>query len=129
MELIFKIIAIGLISCFAFIIIKPVKQDFAMLIGIAGGLIIIIFVVKYLSSAFSTIETIIDKTGIDKNIFTLLLKLIGIAYLTEFSANLCTDCGANSLGDKILLGGKIVLLTMSFPIIMQILEIVMEILP
>ena len=129
MELIFKIIAIGLITCFASLIIKPVKQDFAILICVVGGLIILVFVIKYLSTAFSLFQNIINKTGLSKSIFTLLLKIISIAYLTEFSASLCNDCGSASLGDKVLLGGKIVLLVMAFPIISKILEIVMELLP
>ena len=40
MEAIFKIIAIGLITCFAVLIIKPVKADFALLVAVVGGVMI-----------------------------------------------------------------------------------------
>lgn len=129
MELILKIIGIGLVTCFAVMIIKPVKTDFAILLGIVGGVIILLLVLNYLTSVFTTLNTIITKTGLNKNIFSLVLKIVGIGYLTEFAASLCYDCGGGGLADKMLFGGKVVLLVMSLPIITDILKIVMELLP
>ena len=129
MELILKIIGIGLVTCFAILIIKPVKTDFAVLLGIVGGVIILALVTNYLSSVFSTFGTIITKTGLNRNLFSLVLKVVGIGYLTEFASSLCSDCGNSGLADKMLFGGKVVLLVMSLPIITDILEIVVELLP
>ena len=129
MELILKIIGIGLVTCFAVLIIKPLKTDFAILLGIVGGVIIIALVMNYLTSVFNIFGTIISKTGLNKNLFSLILKVVGIGYLTEFAASLCADCGNGGLADKMLFGGKVVLLVMSLPIIMDILEIVTELLP
>ena len=129
MEAIFKIIAIGLITCFAVLIIKPVKADFALLVAVVGGVILVTMTLNYFTSIFSTFSTIIEKTGLSHNIFSLVLKVVGIGYLTEFSAGLCSDCGNGGLADKMLLAGKVVLLVMSLPIITDILEIVTELLP
>lgn len=129
MEVIFKIIAIGLITSFAIMIVKPVKTEFAVLLGIVGGIIILIMVMNYLTVVFNTLNNIITKTNLNKNIFSLVLKIVGIGYLTEFAASLCYDCGSGGLADKMLFGGKIVLLVMSMPIVMDILRIVTELLP
>lgn len=129
MELILKIIAVGLVTCFAILIIKPIKTDFAIMLGIVGGLIILALVINYMSSVFSAFNSIISKTGLNKNLFTFILKIVGIGYLTEFAASLCYDCGNNGIAEKMLFGGKIVLLVMSLPIITDILEIVTELLP
>ena len=129
MELILKIVGIGLVTCFAILLIKPVKPDFAILLGIVGGVVILMLVMNYLTSVFSAINKIITKTGLSKNLFSLVLKVVGIGYLTEFAASICYDCGNSGLADKMLFSGKIVLLVMAMPIVLQILEIVTELLP
>ncbi len=129
MDIIFKIIAIGLITCLATIIIKPIRSDFSVIIAIVGGLIILFIVIDYLSSVFETFRNIIGITGLNSNLYTLLLKIIGVGYLIEFTAGICADTGNSSLGDKVLLGGKIIILVMALPIITNILQIIMELLP
>ena len=129
MDIIFKIIAIGLITCLATMIVRPIRSDFAVIIAIVGGLIILFLVVNYLSSVFETFRNIIGITGLNSSLYTLLLKIIGIGYLVEFTAGICSDTGNSSLGDKVLLGGKIIILVMALPIITNILHIVMEFLP
>lgn len=129
MEIIFKIIAIGLITCFAVLIVKPIKSDFALLISVVGGIVILSMVLNCFTSVFNSFSSIVQKTGLNQDIFSLILKIVGIGYLTEFSANLCSDCGNSGLADKMLLGGKVVLLVLSLPIINSILGIVTELLP
>ena len=129
MDIIFKIIAIGLITCLATMIVRPIRSDFAVIIAIVGGLIILFMVVNYLSSVFETFRNIIGITGLNSSLYTLLLKIIGVGYLVEFTAGICSDTGNSSLGDKVLLGGKIIILVMALPIITNILKIVMELLP
>ena len=129
MEIIFKIIAIGLITCLATMIIRPVRADFAVIIAIVCGLIILFMVVDYLSNVFEVLRNIIGISGVNSNLYTLLLKIIGVGYLIEFTAGICSDTGNSGLGDKVLLGGKIIILVMALPIITNILQIIMELLP
>ena len=67
---------------------------------------------------------IADKSGIGTGLFSGMLKIIGIGYLTEFSANLCDDYGYLSIGKKIQLGGKITIFLMAIPIIGSLVEII-----
>lgn len=129
MDLILKIVGIGLITCVATIIVKPIRSDFSIFIGLAGGLIIIFMIINYLTGIFFTIKGIVNVTGVNSSLYSLLIKIIAIGYLIEFTAGLCSETGNSALGDKVLLGGKIVVLVMSLPIITNILEIIMEILP
>ncbi len=129
MELIFKIIGIGLITCIATLILKPVRADFAMLVSLVGGVIILVLIISSLTNAISLITNIAEKTGVSSDLLTLVFKIIGVGYLVEFSAGLCVDSGNSGLGDKLLLGGKIVILVMAMPIVTSIMNIIMEILP
>ena len=129
MDIIFKIIAIGLITCVATLIVRPVRADFAIIISIVGGLIIIFLIINYLTGIFDIINQILGISGINSVLYTVLLKIIGIGYLIEFTASICADTGNSSLGDKVLLGGKIIIMVMALPIITTILDIIMELLP
>ena len=127
MEL-FKIVGIGLITCIACLIVRQVKPDVASIIMIAGGVVILLMVVDYVAQIFDVFKVIIDKTGLTSNLFSIVLKIVGVGYLTEFAANICSDTGCNSLADKILLAGKILILVMSLPIVTNIVEIVVGLL-
>ncbi len=129
MDIILKIVSIGLITCLATLIIRPLRSDFAIFIGIAGGMIIIFLIINYFTGILTTFKDIIGYTGLNSNLYTLLLKIIGIGYLIEFTAGICNETGNNSLGDKVLLGGKLVIMVMAMPIITNILTIIMGLLP
>ena len=129
MDNIFKIVSIALITCVACLIVKPIRSDFAIFISIVGGIIIIFYLLSYLSSIFNIFDNIFEISGINSSLYGIILKIIGIGYLTEFTASICNDTGNGSLGDKVLLGGKIIILVMALPIVTSILDIVMELLP
>ena len=129
MEIILKIVLIGLITCIATWIIKPIRSDFSIIIAIAGGIIIICLIVDYLTGVFNILKGIINVTGVNSNIYEFLIKIIGIGYLIEFTVGICNDTGNSGLGDKVLLGGKIIIMVMALPIITNILQIIMELLP
>ena len=108
---------------------RSVRSDFSIIIGIAGGLIIIAMIINYFTGIISTLKDIIGITGLNSSIYTILLKIIAIGYLIDFSAGICSETGNSWLGDKIILGGKVVIMVMALPIITNILNIIMELLP
>ncbi|HIT62737.1 MAG TPA: hypothetical protein IAC38_04730 [Candidatus Caccovivens faecavium] len=129
MDSLYKIIGIALITCIATLIVKPVRPDFAIFISIVGGVIILFMLAGYLTDIFDVFNQIFNFTNVNSSLYKIIFKIIGVGYLVEFTASLCSDTGNNSLGDKVLLGGKIIILVMALPIITSILEIVMELLP
>ncbi len=129
MENLYKIIGIAVITCIACMIVKPIRADFAILISIVGGIILLFFMLEYLSSIFNIFTSIFKISNINSSLYAVIFKIIGVGYLTEFTASLCSDTGNSSLGDKVLLGGKLIILVMALPVVTSILNIVMELLP
>ncbi len=128
MELI-KIIGIGLITSIAVLVVKQVKPEIAIIITITGSLIMLLMLVEMLTSVMSVFDLLVTKTGIDKQLFSSILKIIGVGYITEFSANICSDTGNSSIADKILLSGKVIILVLALPIITALIDIVVGIMP
>ena len=121
---IFKIVGIGLLTCIVSLLIKQLKPEISIIVALCGGLIVLGMVVDYLAEVLQIFKLIVDKTGLDTGLFTSILKIIGIGYITEWTANICADTGLNSLSDKILLAGKIIIFVFSLPIITNIINII-----
>lgn len=126
---IFKIVGLGIIISIMLVIVKQIKPELSVALLVAGSIVMLIMIFKYFTNAFSVFETIIEKTGIDGNLFSVLLKIIGIGYLVEFGAGICNDTGNGSVGDKVVLGGKILIFIVAIPIITNLLEIVIGLIP
>lgn len=121
-----KVVAVGLITVIATIIVKQVKPEIAVLITLAGSVVIIMLTLQMLQGAFGSFLGIFNKTGVSGSLFVPVLKIIGIGYLCEFGANLCVDGGCNSIADKILFCGKITILIIALPIINSVIDVVLE---
>ena len=124
-----KIIGIGLLTCFLSIIIKQIKPEFHLIVLLAGSLTILVLLLKQFTSIIDYFALIINKTNIDTSLFVVILKILGIAYLTEFAVGICQDTNNSSIGDKISLAGKIIILCLSMPIITNLLNMIIEFLP
>lgn len=125
---IFKIIGIGIITVFSYIVIKQLKPEFAIIVGLAGSIILLFSISDSIISVINSFASLVAKTGINTELFSLVLKIIGIGYLTEFAANLCMDSGCNSIADKILLAGKILIMIVALPIITNLIDIIVSLL-
>lgn len=125
---IFKIVAIGLITVFASLLLKQLKPEIAILVNIVGGIILIIMCVDLLNDIITSFYDIFDKTGISTNLLVPIFKIVGIGYICEFGANICEDAGSSSIANKILFCGKIIILIIAFPIIRSVIDVVMGLL-
>lgn len=125
---IFKIIVLGILICVVIIIVKQIKPEFAVLVLIAGSIIMLCYLFNYFTNILGVFDKIISKTGINAELFSIILKIVGIGYLIEFAANICADSGNPAIADKIVLGGKLIILTVSMPIITNLLDIIVELL-
>ena len=126
---VFRIIGVGLVTALTVLIVKQIKPDIAVVLGMAGGIIMILMLVDSLTNIVTSFSAILKKSGLTTGIFSTVLKIIGVGYITEFSANLCADSGSSSIADKVLLAGKIIILVISMPIISNIIEIISGLLP
>lgn len=126
---IFRIIGVGLATALTALIVKQVKPEMAIIISIAGGIIMLLMLVDSVTSIITVLKSLTQKSGLSSGIFSAVLKIIGVGYLTEFSANLCVDAGSTSIANKILLAGKILILVSALPIITNLIDIISELLP
>lgn len=124
MDEVIKIIGIGLISLIIIIIIKQYKPEFAIFVSIIAGVAIIYLILNKIEGIINLLKIISNKSGINNEFLELLLKITGIAFLAEFAINLCKDSGEGAIASKIEMGTKVVIMSMSIPIISSLLEVI-----
>ena len=127
MEVIFKIIGLALVIVVAVIVVKQTKPELALLVGLAGSVVMFFYIIDMLEQAFGVFSFILESTKLDAELFVVLLKIVGIGYLTEFAANICNDSGNGSVASKIMLAGKLAIFILAIPIIKNIIEILASI--
>lgn len=128
MEII-KIIGIALIALIIIIMLKQYRPEYAIFISILTGVLILFLVMDRLTGIINLIESVQNKFSINTQFIALLIKITGIAFLSEFAVSICKDSGEAAIASKIELGSKIIIISMSVPIISSLLEIILKILP
>lgn len=128
MEII-KIIGIGLISLVIITIVKQYKPEFAIYVSLMAGVLILVLAFDKLADVINLLSNLASRSSINGSFITLLLKITGIAILTEFAVSICKDAGESAIANKMDIGGKIMIVAVSVPIISSLLETVAKILP
>ena len=91
-------------------------------------MILLLFVLEVFRGSIDIFAEITQMTGLDAVIVRTLLKMVGIGYLVEFSAGVLNDFGQNSLADKLIFCGKILVLILAVPILESVLGLISDLL-
>ena len=122
-----KIVAIAIVCALIIIYLKSINSELTMIATIGSGIILIYISIEYLAQAVDAINTLINISGIDKGLYSIIFKITAIGYLTEFGANIITDFGMKSLADKLIFVGKIIIFNLSLPIIYSVINLLVGI--
>jgi len=124
---ILKIVAVAIVTAILTVYLKKNTPEIALFAGVAGGLLIIFLLSDYLFGVADYLKNFFDRSGIDSQLVKIVVKITAVAYLVEFAAGMVRDLGEISLSEKVLFSGKVVILTMSFPILNSLFEMIVSI--
>lgn len=126
---ILQIVGIGFLATVLILVIREQKPMFAYLLVAFVGVAIFLSLIGQIDSVISVLEELADRSGIPSVYLKTMLKIIGIAYIAEFGAQIVRDAGLESIASKIEFAGKMLILVMAVPIISVIVETVLNLLP
>lgn len=124
-----QITTLGLIATFLILIIKEQKPIFALAITIIVSAIIFLFLIEQIQAIFQLLKQLATDANINIIYVETILKIIGVAYIAEFGAQITRDADQGAIAAKIELAGKIIILGMAIPILKVIIETVLRLLP
>ncbi|KXG78168.1 hypothetical protein AN618_05600 [Fervidicola ferrireducens] len=128
MEII-QIVGIGLMAAVFVVLLREERPEMALQISIIAGTIVFLLMLNKIASALSLLQNMAARANIDFIFLNTILKIIGIAYVAEFGAQICRDAGSSSIATKIEFAAKIIIMLLSIPILMAVLELLLKILP
>lgn len=124
-----KIIGITLVALIIIILLKQYKPEFAIYISLLTGVLILVLVMDKLTGVVNLVQSIANKTIINNEFLIILIKITGVAFLSEFAVSVCKDSGESAIASKLELGTKIIIVSMSIPIISSLLELILKVMP
>lgn len=125
---ILKYVGFALIVLFLYLMLNEQKKSITSLLLLAAGGILLLALIGPLNEIITFINTIADKANINTVYIGIVLKILAIAYLTSFCSEICKDAGVSSIGSKVELAGKILILALAVPILMAVLDSILMIL-
>jgi stage III sporulation protein AD len=126
---ILQIVGIAFLSTVLILVIREQKPMFAFLLAVFTGVGIFLALLGKIGGVITVLEDLSSRSGIPSVYLKTMLKIIGIAYIAEFGAQIVRDAGLESIASKIEFAGKMLILVMAIPIIGVIIETVLNLLP
>ena len=121
---IFQLCAVAVITAICAFILKSHKSDLVPLCVTAGGILIALTAFDYLSESLDFIRKFTEQTNIDKSVLRIIFKAVGIGYIIELTASSVKDLGFESIADKLILCGKLIIFVMSVPILQSLFDVI-----
>ena len=125
---ILQITVIAILSAILALILKKDSPQFALLIAIAASVLILLSVLPGLAGLLGLLQRLGDAAGGFEH-YATILKIIGIAYASEFGAQICADAGEASIASKLELAGKLMIMAIAAPLVLHLAEQVLALMP
>jgi stage III sporulation protein AD len=126
---ILQLVGIGLTATVLVTVLRNHAPQFAMLIGLVAGIILLLSVLGSMDKVISTLSDLANAAKVNHGFLTTVLKIIGIAYIVEFAAQVARDAGEGALAGKIELAGKVGIVILAIPIITNVVQSLVHLLP
>ena len=121
-----RLCCIAVITAISALVLKSHKSELVPLCLTAGGIIMFLYAFDYLTESIEFIRSFTQGAGIDNDIIRIIFKIIGIGFLVELTASSIKDLGFESVSDKLILCGKIIIFIVSVPILNSTYKIIVS---
>ncbi len=124
-----KIALVAIAGMTLAIVVGGMRRDISIWITIVSGIIIFFFGISKFEYVVDMFHELTEYTGISETYIKIIFKMIGIAYLSEFTASICKDAGQNAIAGQVDFFGRISMIVVSLPVLKSLLETIGELLP
>lgn len=121
---IMPVIGVGMIAAMISILLRQYRPEYAMLVSLAAGVAILLLAVEQLGPVVEQLKVMMNSVSLSYEYIEILLKALGICYLTQVACDCCKDAGESAIASKMEIAGKVAVLLISLPLFTQVLSIV-----
>jgi stage III sporulation protein AD len=120
---IFALIGAGIVAAALALVLRQHRPEFAMLVSIAAGAFILLRLTGLAQPVLAAIQGMLDSASLPGEYAEILLKALGICFITQIAADTCKDSGETAIASKVEMTGKIAVLAVSLPLFQQVLGV------
>lgn len=124
-----QIVGLALLTTVMLLILRQEKPVMAVLLSIIFAVVVFTFLMDKMAAIIEVLKELTRRAEINYFFFTTILKILGVAYLAEFAASICMDAGEMAIAKKVEFAAKIIIGVLAIPIIVAILESLLELMP
>lgn len=125
---ILQIVGGGLIVAVLIVIIKQQRPEMAMQLSLAFGTIVLLIILGKVAGVIEVLKELTQRANVNQFYLSTILKIIGVAYIAEFGAQVCRDAGEGAVASKVELAAKIMIIVLAVPIVVAIIESLLKLL-
>ena len=124
-----NIVGFALVVTVFAVLLREGRPEMALLLALGFGILVFILVLGKMGTIINLFRDLTRSARVDELYLTTLLKILGIAYIAEFGAQICRDAGEGTIASKVEMAGKVLILLLALPIFAAVLEVVVRLLP
>lgn len=117
-----KIGMLGIVGVLVAVQFKSHKPEYGMLIGLCISVLIFTYSIGQVEAVLAQFTLLNQYLGSAQGYLSILMKVIGITYICEFSAGICKDAGFGALSDQIEILGKLSVIFAGLPVLFAVIE-------
>ena len=119
-----KIVGVAIVTVVSALLLRATKPELSFAVTVTGVIVILLFIVDALRDTLTVLSTIAQVTGVENGLLKILLKIVGVGYITEFGAGILNDFGSSAIADKVSLAGKLTIVVLSLPVLESLLSLI-----
>ena len=124
-----RVLALAFVTLVLLVVLRQERPEIALLVSLAAGAIMLIAVLITLAPALTVLSDLAARARVERYYLDTVLRVVGIAYLADFGAQVCADAGESALARKVELAGKVIIMVMAIPVVTAVLEAILGLLP
>lgn len=124
-----QVVGLALVATILLLIIRQEKPAMAVVLSLAFSVVVFLFIADKLATLVGVVTEVSHRAETNYFFLGTVLKILGVAYLAEFGAAVCRDAGEAAVAKKVEFAAKVIIAVLALPIMIAILESLMEIIP
>ncbi|MDD2955217.1 MAG: SpoIIIAC/SpoIIIAD family protein [Oscillospiraceae bacterium] len=117
-------LGVGVVGMALAVLLRQYRPEYAPAVSLGTGVVIFLGVMSGLSPVFEELRLLMENAGLPVEYAEVLIKSLGICFLTQLAGDACRDAGETAIATKVELAGKAGVLAVSLPLFQSLLALV-----
>lgn len=126
---ILQIVGIAILVTVILVLLRQTRPEMAVQLSLVAGVVVFLVILGRLAPVLRLIDTLASRANVQGGYVQTVFKIVGVAYISEFGAQVCRDAREEAMATKVEFGGKVLILALAAPIIMAVVDTVVAMLP